>query len=70
MYLFIFFVVGITFLGKKLLGKTNVIWNENIPRTNNILKLIDNVQLARYDFNFEMCGHKGTVLLPVSRGYV
>jgi len=56
MYLFIFFVVGITFLGKKLMNKTNIIWNENIPRTNNILKLIDNIQLARYDFNFEMWG--------------
>jgi hypothetical protein len=54
MYLFIFFVVGISILGKKIMSQTNVIWNENIPRTNNILKLIDNIQLARYDFNFEM----------------
>lgn len=54
MYLFIFFVVGITFVGKRLMGQANAIWNENIPRTNNVLKIIDNIQLARYDFNFVM----------------
>jgi hypothetical protein len=53
MYFLILVVIGVSKVRGMLFNKVNKVWNENIPRINNILKIIDHLQLARFDFDFD-----------------